>query len=197
MKSTVKEIFKPVVGYEGKYEISTNGNVKSLNYARSGKPKMLKPRLDGKGYPFVTLGNKQFRIHRLVAIAFLKNNYNKPQINHIDGCRINNNICNLEWCTSKENMIHRSNTLNYRHSEQTKSKMSKNAKGRKPSEATLNARKKKILCIDDNTVYQSQKEAMEQTGINRKYISACCLGCRKTAGGRRWKFYEKNGDFNE
>ena len=98
------EIWKDIKGYEGYYQISNLGRVKSL---RSNK--LLKPALD-RGYSYVVLcvkmKSKKYKIHRLIAIHFIPNYHNKPHINHIDGNKRNNDISNLEWCTNDENRKH-------------------------------------------------------------------------------------------
>ncbi len=112
------EIWKPVVGYEGLYEVSSNGRVKSIDRVlidRIGREKLFKGRilsthLDRYGYPICKLWmgskGKTSTVHRLVAISFLENENNKPQVNHIDGNKENNSIDNLEWVTNSENDIH-------------------------------------------------------------------------------------------
>lgn len=100
------------------YEISNIGNVKSLEkrvncraYKKRILPeKIIKNRLDGKGYPFVSLYSEgieplQIRVHQLVAISFIPNPENKPCVNHINGIRTDNRVENLEWCTYSENTI--------------------------------------------------------------------------------------------
>lgn len=97
------EIFIPIRGYEGHYEVSNFGNVKSLK-----SNIILKPSLR-MGYPVVTLSNgksKMYTIHRLVALNFLSNPENKETVNHIDGVKTNDNLENLEWATRQENEIH-------------------------------------------------------------------------------------------
>lgn len=114
--------WKPVEGYEGFYEVSDRGDVRSLprlvkNGAKSFRTtaaRILTPIRSGSGYLHVSLckGKQTFRaIHRLVAEAFLPNPENKTQVNHIDGDRYNNSAENLEWCTALENAAHAWETL--------------------------------------------------------------------------------------
>jgi hypothetical protein len=101
------EIWKPIKDYEN-YEVSNLGRVKSLNYHRENREKILKPLKHRDGYLLVVLyksgKRKHFQIHRLVAQAFILNPENKPCINHIDCNPSNNCVSNLEWCTPKENI---------------------------------------------------------------------------------------------
>lgn len=101
-----EEIWKDIKGYERYYQVSNLGNIKNLK-----TKKTLKGFPNKKGYLSVKLyklnANKTFFIHRLVAITFLENTFNKPQVNHINGVKTDNNVCNLEWCTNSENMNHR------------------------------------------------------------------------------------------
>ncbi len=111
------EEWKDVKGYEGIYLVSNFGRVMSLFREVWGgkgfykiKTRLIKPAANEKGYKIVTLSkngkHRTFKVHRLVASAFINNSENKPQVNHIDGNKLNNNSDNLEWCTNSENQLH-------------------------------------------------------------------------------------------
>ena len=111
-------MFKDVKGYEKYYEISSEGIVRSKDRTqtdprgrtRTWKGKVLKPDIAQNGYYRVTFSihkkKKQFYLHRLIATHFIDNPNNLPQVNHIDGNKLNNSINNLEWVTVQENIIH-------------------------------------------------------------------------------------------
>jgi len=106
----MKEIFKPIIGHEGFYEVSNLGNVRSLiNRFKLKGVFNMKLETTNKGYKRVYM-SKPVRIrksvHRLVAEAFIPNPKNKQLINHIDNDPSNNRIDNLEWCTYSENLLH-------------------------------------------------------------------------------------------
>lgn len=171
------EIWKPVIGFEGLYEVSNLGNVKSLPRKRC-KGKVLIPHIN-KGYEYVHLcmnGNTSYvKVHRIVAMAFLQSIPNKTHVNHIDGNKLNNSADNLEWCTPSENLKHaRENKLNM--ATVNNSYMSK----------PINM----ILSGEVIKTFPSIMEASRQTGICRTAISEVALNKKghHTAGGYVWQF---------
>ena len=181
------EIWKDVLWYEGEYEVSSIGRVKSLNYHREWITKILIPIKTKIWYLQITLHKNKVqkikKIHRLVAEVFISNPENKLQINHKDWNKLNNNVENLEWCTCKENIIHKFNILWYKSNFQTnhpcKWKFWEN-----------NRSSKKVYQYNPNwiliRIWGWVNEAERQ--FWRLWISGCCLGKRKTAGGFIWKY---------
>jgi hypothetical protein len=101
------ENWKDVIGYEGLYQVSDMGRVKSIGY---GKEKIMKPGTKKIGYCYVILSKdgikKSHNIHRLIAIHFLDNPDNEKTINHINGIKTDNRLENLEWCSQSHNIKH-------------------------------------------------------------------------------------------
>lgn len=162
------------------YYVTDEGDVYSVNYNRMGFVKKMKPSKDGKGYLFVSLMKNKKRyikkVHRLVAETFIPNPDNKPQVNHKNGNKTDNNVKNLEFCTCSENCIHKFQTLGY-----------KQIQGKKCPWSKI------ILQIKDNNViaeFYGCNEAERETGISNKSIRNCCHNKQKTAGKYEWKFKE-------
>lgn len=185
---TNEEIWKDIPGYEGSYKISSNGRLKSfLKDKENGKILSVKNK---KGwYLTAILRKKGFnttkRIHRLVAEAFIPNNERKPQVNHIDGNKQNNNFSNLEWCYCFENV---------RHAMRLNPNMVK-----KMNEWNQKVKPKTVIQFDLKGNYINEyincKEASDATGICHRNIHQVAekteykVGkCRKQAGGFIWKF---------
>lgn len=109
--SNIEEIWKDIPEYEGRYIVSNIGNIKSVKYySKCSYSKNLKGRKTSKGYLRVQLcknsKNKDFYIHRVVAVVFLPNPLGLKEVNHIDFDKSNNAISNLEWTTHAKNMAH-------------------------------------------------------------------------------------------
>lgn len=104
------ENWKDIKDYEGIYQASDLGNLRSLNYKRTGKIQVLKPALDNKGYLRTALMKdgklKTVKVHRVIAQTFLNIINDKNQVNHINGIKNDNSLTNLEWCNNTENQNH-------------------------------------------------------------------------------------------
>lgn len=188
----MKEIWRPIKGYETYYEVSNLGNVRSLNRivtysdGRKGlhKGKIMKIRKDKDGYLICSLcKNSKYStitVHRLVAEAFIPNPDKLPEVNHKDENKANNFVfvnkdgsvdlgkSNLEWCT-------RSYNINY------------GTRNEKISKPVLQLDKEKDAIISE---YQSAKEAERKLNIDHSNITRCCNGKQKTYKGFKWKFKE-------
>lgn len=99
----MKEIWKDVEGYDGKYQVSNLGNIKTKDYRGKGIERILKKTINNYGYEIVRIGEKNRLVHRVVAEAFIENPSNYPIINHKDETKTNNSVANLEWCDYKYN----------------------------------------------------------------------------------------------
>jgi oligoribonuclease NrnB/cAMP/cGMP phosphodiesterase (DHH superfamily) len=160
-----RQIWKSVVNYEGLYEVSNHGNVRSLHK----EIKELSIANSKRGYRVVSLykdGSATMKnVHQLVAQAFIPNPESKPCINHKDFNRLNNHVENLEWCTYAENNEH---------------------------SIKEGQRGKKVFQMDSEynviSEFDSIIEAEKQTGIQSQNIGKVCKGERETAGGFKWEY---------
>lgn len=172
------EIWKDIKGYENLYQISNLGQVKSLR-----NNLILKPGLVGIGYLSVNLckdGKHNYKkIHRLVAEHFIENIDNLPCINHKDGIKTNNNVENLEWCTSSYN-----NKEAYRLG----LKGSLKGKNNKYSESLMKQVNQYDLQNNFIKTWNSIQSIENNLGIKHTNIVKCCKGERHKAGGYIWKY---------
>lgn len=194
-----EEIWKDIDGYEGLYQVSNLGRVRSLGFDKWHKGKIIKGCFDGKKkYLFVSLhknGNsKAFNIHRLVATAFIPNPNNLPQVNHKDEVKTNNNADNLEWCdayynmnygTAMERMIATRKSQNDIEEIVAKCKATKIANNSFSAEQPVNQ-----FTWDGEFVarYVSSTDAMKKIGVQRASISRCCKWKTKRAGNFIWVY---------
>lgn len=179
-------VWRPVVGYEGLYEVSNTGQVRSLFRYK----KVLKPNMAKTGYCTVELfksgESKRLLIHRLVAKAFIPNPDNFPQINHKDENRSNNSVDNLEWCTAKYNM-HYNNGIERRTANRNYDSELLRETARRNGKTVS----KPVLQIDKDEIiarFESAKAASLATWINHTHICDVANGKRKTAGKYNWVY---------
>lgn len=172
----MKEIWKDIKEYEGLYQVSNIGNVKSLNYHQTGKERILRLGVNRGGYLIVQLckngKRKPLRVHRLVLMTFNPiDNMDKFEVNHRDENKQNNKLDNLEWCS-------RSYNINYG---------SRTQRTEKP-----------VVQLDPTTnkvvnVYRSAREAKRQTEFNQGNITQCCKNKLNRPGnniylGYKWQY---------
>lgn len=192
----MQEIWKDIKGFEGRYQVSNYGRVKSLarivkrgqNGYRNVKETILSPRTDTKrGYQTISIRIHPKRynlsLHRLVAETFIPNPNNYPVINHIDGNPSNNNVNNLEWCTQSYNVKYSYTNGNAKPTPGCFKKGNIPHNIIRVSQYSLN-----------NTyiaTFDSILEASKKTNTNSICIGYCCKGKQKTSGGYIWKYADK------
>jgi hypothetical protein len=194
----MEEIWKDIEDYEGMYQVSNLGNVKSLPRKRTiKKERLLKPAINNKGYKMIVLCKKSkpkmFLVHRLVATAFIPNPNNYPQVNHKDSNPLNNCVNNLEWCTQQENIKY---SWDYGNNSKYRNTIAENTDIRiKRYKHTIARCSKKVfqynLLGEYLAEYNSITEASQKNNINLKHISNCCRGIRKSCGNFQWSFIKE------
>lgn len=175
-----KEKWKPILGYEKFYEVSSYGRIRSMDRiilcsngeTRNYKGKILKFSFDKRGYKIVKLCKNgvgtSYSVHRLVALAFIQNPDNKKTVNHINENKKDNRVENLEWMTNLENICYGTRT------ERQKQKLSKSVVGTN-------------LITGKEEEFPSMKEASLKTGCNNGLISQCCKGLVTKTKNYKWR----------
>lgn len=180
----MEEIWKPVRGYEGRYEVSNFGRVMSLNYRMTKQSKLMSPSINSDGYACTTLtkDGKGYskRVHRLVAEAFIPNPLEYPEVNHIDEDKLNNHVDNLEWCTREHNVNHGSGNER-RSSSQVNGSKSVGVKALSKSGSIAH-------------IFVSLQEA-QRKGFSAGNICECCKGKRNYHKGFMWRYLDGTEDF--
>lgn len=171
-------LWKSIPGYEGIYEVSNTGQVRGKNGIR-------KPQETWDGYQYVKLcrrgHEKKYKVHRLVALAFIPNPLGLAEINHRDENKRNNHVLNLEWCDRVYND-------NY------------GSRNNRAAESIRKAKQKSVSCYDKSgnfiCTFESAKEAGKEMNIAYSCITGCARGRRKSAGGYIWKYCGKESAGN-
>ena len=180
-------MIKAIKGYSG-YYASDNGDIWSV---KRGAPRRLIPQLDHKGYEQIKLSyngkSKTFKVHRIIASTFIPNPENKPQVNHIDENKRNNNMNNLEWCTCLENIRHGTGIA----------RSAKSRRGlRVDNSKALEAWRKPIVQYDKDgnfiKEWSSATEAGDALNIGSSHITSCCRHKRLSTGGFKWEYAREN-----
>ena len=173
------EAWKDVEGYEGLYKVSNLGNVMSLRYRRGHFSKTLIPKCNSCGRLWVELSRdgvtKPMQIHRLVAIAFLPNPENYPEINHKDENPQNNRVDNLEWCTRQYN-------VNYYFDRRRNDSIKRNGKLKESPII------QKTLDGEFVRMWDNSRQIKKELNLSDWSVSECCRGNRKTAYGFTWHY---------
>jgi len=167
------------------YSITENGQVyshrrhKFLKLHPYGTVEYLRIKLCNR------IGKKDVSIHRLVAMAYIPNPNNKPQVNHINGIKTDNRVENLEWCTASENMVH-DMKINPKH--QQMAALNHPRKGKHGSHNPLSI---SVICLDTNTIYESASDAAKDLSLHKGGVAACCRGLYKTTGGHKFMWLKE------
>ena len=180
------EIWKDIEGYEGHYQVSNMGAIKSVQRVThylfpGGKacqrvtPERLKsaPVFGNGGYRQIMLYKhnvgKMYQVHRLVAAAFIPNPDSLPTVNHKNGIKTDNRADNLEWCSYSDNNLHALNVL-----------------GRKPGYC------KKVMCIETQKIYDSVAAASRQTGESEHSLRGHLRGRTQSLHNKHWQFVKNS-----
>lgn len=188
MKDNI-EIWKPVIGYEGIYEISNIGRVKSLQRQKYKNPTHIIPgkirplQLHSNGYYSIMLCKngitKRVHIHRLVASAFIPNPAGHSTVNHINYDRKDSRVENLEWCSQQQNILHATKRNGYKN----------NMQGR-TGKLSVNSKPTYQIGLDDKVIklWDSLRDAARELNFNYSSLRNCARGTSKKSHNFKWKY---------
>jgi len=188
----MEEVWKDIPGYEGYYQVSSLGRIKSVermiyielpdgrrSYWRHQKERIKSAPVFGNGgYRQIMLysGNvgKMLQVHRIVCLAFLSNPNNLPCVNHKNGIKTDNRLENLEWCSYEGNLLHAINIL-----------------GKKDNHG------KPVMCVETGEIYRSVSVASRETGEHINSLRDHLRGRFRSLHGKHWKFIENPNKPNQ
>jgi hypothetical protein len=197
------EIWRDIVGFEGRYQVSNWGNVKSLRFRNQKISKNLSQKTNNQGYKIVQLCERKRNIpllvHRLVAMAFVENPNDYPIVNHKDENPLNNNANNLEWCTYSYNRIYSMDM----HPEMRKELVENLTKySTRNKKGVPHKHYKRVAIFDDNncmiTIYNNASTAAKVLGLQTCNVTEVCkanqtrqIGKKRRTGGHIFEFIEE------
>ena len=188
------EKWREIPGYDGKYEVSTYGNVRCVNFRKTGKSQIMKMTLSRHGYYMITLRyqgkNVNRSVHRLVALTWIPNPNNLPEIDHINSIPSDNRIENLRWCTKAENLMNPATIAKRKYTASIPYSKNPITEDRR---LKISIRMSKpVIQMNGGGKYinefKSITDAALQTKIHPGSINKCCRGKIKTAGGYKWEY---------
>lgn len=197
------EIWKDIKGFEGKYQVSNLGNVRSLRFRNQNFSKDLTQKINNKGYKVVNLTdnskNKPALVHRLVAMAFVDNPNNYPIVNHKDENPQNNHVDNLEWCTYSYNRIYSMDIHPERRKELAENLARYSTRNKK---GVPHKFRNQVAILDDNNniikVYDNAVTAASVLGLCTCNVTEVCkankkrqIGKKRRTGGYIFEFLEE------
>ena len=160
------EIWKDVPGFAGKYQASSLGRV------RNSSGHFLKPAINTNGYKHLSLSGKDYRVHRIIAQTFLPNHGRLRDVNHKNGDKLDNRMCNLEWVSHSQNELHKIYKLK--------------------TPGRLLKPMRKVMCLENGKIYESISSACRDLNIKTQHISEACQGKISQTCGYHWRYIDGN-----